>query len=352
MSVPIADKYRCLCPKCVDFHAHFLQKEVFNAGQPHSVSSCFGKNRMSLEDPYFERWLDPERQIADMDERGIDLAVLSSGDVLQARGWAEPDEEARLAALTNDECANWVARFPTRFLASAVLPLGGGADLALRELERVLPSGVRVINLPSNFRGAYLGDARFGEMWAAIRQHHLVAFIHPEGIRDPWFQDYSLWNSVGQSIEEVKVMSSLIYEGTLDRFPGLQIVMAHGGGYMPHYMGRLDRNVTDKPFTMKNISKKPSEYLKDFFYDSCVYDARTLELLVERVGIDRVVLGGDYPASLLDPIDFLEHARLSDNDRAQIAGGNATKLLSLARSERRGSPLAGDVRRDPEPTVS
>jgi aminocarboxymuconate-semialdehyde decarboxylase len=124
-------------------------------------------------------------------------------------------------------------------------------------------------------------------------------------------------------------MSSLIYEGVMDRFPGLKIVMAHGGGYMPHYMGRLDRNVTDKPYTARNLSKKPSEYLSDFYYDSCVYDPRTLEILVERVGIKRVVLGGDYPVAALDPIDFLDATALPDRDRAQIAGGNACQLLGI-----------------------
>jgi aminocarboxymuconate-semialdehyde decarboxylase len=329
MSVPIADKYRCLCPKCIDFHAHFLQRDSFEAGQPHSVSSCFGRNVLSLENPFFQKWLDPVLQIADMEEQGIDIHVLSSGDVLQARGWADPKEEARLAALVNDECASWVARFPSRFIPSAVLPLGD-MRLALHEFERVRGMGMRVVNMPSNFRGTYLGDARFSEFWAALLQHDCVAFIHPEGVTDTWFQDYALWNSIGQSIEEVKVMSSLIYEGTMDRHAGVKIVMAHGGGYMPHYMGRLDRNVTDKPFTTKNITKRPSEYLRDFFYDSCVYDPKTLELLVERVGIDRVVLGGDYPAALLDPLDFLETTCLGDEDRAKIAGGNAMQLLGLA----------------------
>ena len=124
-------------------------------------------------------------------------------------------------------------------------------------------------------------------------------------------------------------MSSLIYEGVMDRHRGVKVVMAHGGGYMPHYMGRLDRNVTDKPWTTKNLSKKPSEYLRDFYYDSCVYDPRTLELLVERVGADRVVLGGDYPVAAWDPIDFLDEAKaLTDQQRAAIAGGTAAALLA------------------------
>jgi aminocarboxymuconate-semialdehyde decarboxylase len=261
-------------------------------------------------------------------KNGLVLAALVfSHRLFHQREEAEPDRDSRHHNIQFNSPDHGV--FPTRLVPSAVLPLGD-MGRALHELERSLAMGMRVVNLPSSFRGAYLGDARFADLWAAIRQHELVAFIHPEGVTDMWFQDYALWNSIGQSIEEVKVMSSLIYEGTMDKHSGLKIVMAHGGGYMPHYMGRLDRNVTDKPFTTKNLSKKPSEYLTDFFYDSCVYDPRTLELLVERVGIDRVVLGGDYPAALLDPIDFLETTNLEDKDRAEIAGGNAMKLLGLA----------------------
>lgn len=329
MSGSVADKYRCFCPKCIDFHVHFIQKEAFELSNPHSVSSGFGKIRIPTDLPLCEKMLDPQLQIADMDERGIDVNILSSCDVMQSSHWAVPDEENRLAHLINDECTAWIASFPGRFMGSGVLPLGDMA-LALAELERVAAMGFRVVNLPSNYRGAYLGDARFLDMWHAIHERDMIAFVHPHGVEDMWFQDYSMWNSIGQSIEEVRTMSSLIYEGRMDQCKGIKIVMAHGGGYMPHYMGRLDRNVTDKPFTAANLTKLPSAYLSDFYYDSCVYDPRTLELLIERVGIDRIVLGGDYPAAALDPIDFLESVNLSDADRARIAGGNALTLLGLA----------------------
>lgn len=328
MSVETANRLRCFCPKCIDFHTHFLQRDVFAECQPHSVSTCFGKTSWSPDLPPIQRMFSPELQVRDMDIRGIDINVLTSADAVQSREWATPDEERRMTALVNDECARWVQLYPTRFISSAVLPLGD-MRMAAATIDWAVSTNVKVVQLPSNYRGDYLGKARFTDLFARIEDRGLIVFIHPEGIRDTWYQDYALWNSIGQSIEEVKVMSSLIYEGVMDRFPRLKVVMAHGGGYMPHYMGRLDRNVTDKPYTAKNLTKRPSEYLRDFYYDSCVYDARTLELLVERVGIDRVVLGGDYPAASLDPIDFLNRTGLADKDRAMIAGGNAIQLIGI-----------------------
>lgn len=319
-----APGWRALCPCCIDFHAHFIHREVFELAQPHSVSSCFGQRPLSADNPRFLGMLDPHRQVDDMAARGIDRHVISSADVVASRAWAEPAEEARQARLVNDMAADWVRRFPDRFVGTFVLPLGDMA-LALREMERAVAMGLRVANLPSNHRGSYLGEARYGEMWDAIEDQALVAFIHPDGVRDPWFQNHALWNSIGQSIEEVKVMSSLIYEGVMERHPGLRIVMAHGGGYMPYYMGRLDRNATYRPDTMRNLSKLPSHYLRDFHYDSCVYDPHTLALLVRCVGADRLVLGGDYPFGDADPVGGL--SALEPAQQAAVAGGNAVRLL-------------------------
>ena len=139
------------------------------------------------------------------------------------------------------------------------------------------------------------------------------------------------WNSIGQSIEEAKVMASLIYEGIVEAFPGLKIVMSHGGGYFPHYMGRMDRNVSNRPDSMANIKRKPSEYLRSFYYDTCVFDPAVLTALAQRVGADRLVMGSDYPVGEFDPKGFVQACpELRGEQAAMIVGGSAAKLLGLA----------------------
>ena len=191
----------------------------------------------------------PDVALQDMDRLGIDVSVLSTATVMQYTGWAEPKEQAELEARANDDIARWLAHSPDRFAGAFTLPLGD-MKLALRELERCTSElGMRVVNLPALAGDDYLGAPRFEPLWEAIHGQGLTAFLHPDGARDPWFQDYWMWNSIGQPIEEVKLLTSLILEGVLDRYEGLKIVVAHGGGFLPHYSGRLDRNVENQPET-------------------------------------------------------------------------------------------------------
>jgi aminocarboxymuconate-semialdehyde decarboxylase len=118
----------------------------------------------------------------------------------------------------------------------------------------------------------------------------------------------------------------------LEQLPGLRIVVSHGGGYLPHYFGRLDRNVTNMPDSVRNISRPPSAYLHDLYYDTCVYDVSILEALVDRFGPERIVFGSDYPVGDEDHTAFVRQARnLSADGFAAVAGGNAARLLGLAR---------------------
>jgi len=323
-------------PLTVDFHVHMLEPEVFRASTNRTVISGFGATPTAEPRPgtrnLMARIMDPAAEIEDMDARGIDVGVISSSTVLQGASWADPETDLKLCRRCNDQTADWVARYPQRFVGSFVLPLQD-IGRAMGELERAVRQlKLKVANISSGYNGVYMGDPHYREFWAAVRDLDVAVWIHPEGVRDPWFQRYALWNSLGQSIEETKVMASLIYEGVLTRYPGLKIVMAHGGGYFPHYLGRMDRNTANRPDTVKNTGgRPPSDFLRSFYYDTCVYDPQVLRALKERVGADRLVMGSDHPVGEKDPIGFVERCPgMTDADLALIAGGNAARLLGLA----------------------
>ena len=272
----------------------------------------------------------PDMALADMDRLGIDVSVISAITVMQNTAWAQGAEQAELERMSNDEIARWLEHAPGRFAGAFTVALSD-MDLALEELDRCsVELGMRVINLPAVAGEDYLGAPRFERLWDAILDKDLVAFIHPDGIRDPWFQDYWMWNSIGQPIEEVKVLTSLIVEGMLERHPGVKVVVAHGGGFLPHYSGRLDRIVTNQPEEMHNISRKPSEYLDDLYYDTCAYDKSVLDALLKRFGPERLVMGSDYPVGDKDPLGFVRAGEGVDGAAADaILGGTAEGLLGL-----------------------
>jgi aminocarboxymuconate-semialdehyde decarboxylase len=318
----------------VDFHVHMLEPEVFKASTNKTVFTGFGATPATAPRPGAQqlmgRMFDPKAEIEDMDARGIDMSVVSSSTVLQGTSWADPATDLELCRRCNDQAAAWVAQHPKRFAGSFVLPLQD-PKLALEELGRAAKTlGLKVANISSSYNGVYMGDPVYHPFWEMIQKLGVTVWIHPEGVRDPWFQRYALWNSAGQSIEESKVMASLIYEGVMTKFPELKVVMAHGGGYFPHYMGRLDRNTANRPDTVRNAGgKTPSTFLRSFYYDTCVYDPQVLKALLERVGADRLVMGSDYPVGEKDPVGWLRECGVAGEDLARIAGGNAARLLGL-----------------------
>jgi len=127
-------------------------------------------------------------------------------------------------------------------------------------------------------------------------------------------------------------MSSIIYSGLLDKFPKLKIVMAHGGGFLPYYAGRVDRAFAVRPETRANIKREPSAYMKRFYYDTVIYNPDMLGFLAAKVGAGRILMGSDYPVFLKDPdpVGFVKKAKgLTAAQRQGILGGTAAKLLKL-----------------------
>ena len=276
------------------------------------------------------RMSDLTDRIAKMDAMGVDIQVLTASLVHQGLEWADAQTSLRLARTTNDWIGNAVASQPDRLIGLGTLPLHV-PSLAVAELERcVRELGLRGVGISSTAGGLELGDPQLAPFWAKAEELGAVIYIHPGGNRDRRFKRFHLWNSVGQAFEEAMAVASLIYDGVLERHPELKICVSHGGGYMPYYMGRIDRNYVEKANTRVNMSKPPIEYLRMLYFDSCVYDRAVLAHLVEKVGADRVVLGSDYPVGEMKPVEFVRDTdALSDAQKDQIVSTNAATLLGL-----------------------
>jgi len=325
----------------IDFHAHVIEPEVYKQTIDHSAATGFGARPMGLPDKNSPMWnlfggmIDPKIQIRDMDQKGIDIGVISTSTVVQSTWWAEPKLAAELDRRANEGIAQWVEQYPDRFIGSFTLPMQD-IDIALKELDYAVSRlGLKIANVSSNTGGVYLGDPKSRPFWEAVRDRGVTVLIHPHGVSDPQFQKFALWNGVGQPIEETLVMASLIYEGIFETYPDAKVVIVHGGGYLPHYMGRLDRNVTAHPHSAQNLKRLPSEYLRCFYYDSCVYGPTVLEALIRRVGVDRVIFGTDYPFGEQDPVAGVAKCPdLPQADVEKIVSVTPAGILGVARKDR------------------
>jgi aminocarboxymuconate-semialdehyde decarboxylase len=277
------------------------------------------------------RMSDISDRIAKMDAMGVDVQVLSASLVHQGLDWADAQTSLRLARTTNDWIAKAVAAHPARFVGLGTLPLHM-PSLAVTELERCMGDlrlkGVAISTMAGVME---LGDPQLRPFWVKAEALDAVVYIHPGGNRDRRFKRFHLWNSVGQAFEEAMAISSLMYDGVLEAFPKLKICISHGGGYMPFYMGRIDRNYLEKANTRVNMSKPPIDYLRMLYFDSCVYETAVLKHLVDKVGANRVLLGSDYPVGETKPIEFVTDTEaLSTAQKERILSTNAATLLRLA----------------------
>jgi aminocarboxymuconate-semialdehyde decarboxylase len=328
-------------PRAIDFHAHIIVPEVYAVAAEHNIFSELPTDPGVTDEmrdaikgragQVLGRMSDLTERIAKMDAMGIEVQVLSASLVHQGLEWADAQTSLRLARTTNDWISRAVAANPARFAGLGTMPLHV-PSLAVAELERCMRDlGLKGVAISTTAGGMELGDPALRPFWEKAEALGAVVYIHPGGNRDRRFKRFHLWNSVGQAFEEAMAISSLMYDGVLDAFPRLKICISHGGGYMPYYMGRIDRNYLEKANTRVNMSKPPLDYLRTLYFDSCVYEKSVLQHLVDKVGADQVLLGSDYPVGEVKPIEFVrETSALSDVQKDKIVGANAAALLGLS----------------------
>ena len=273
-----------------------------------------------------------EKRLADMDVMGIDVQAISPAPV-QMYYWTEPDLGLATARAVNDNIADIVGRHPDRFVGLGTVPFQA-PELAVRELERLVRSlGLRGIEISSNVAGADFSEPRFRPIFAKCEELGVVLFMHPSGFTDGRrLGDHYFSNVIGIPLESTIAVHHLIFGGVLEAYPGLKLVIAHGGGYLPGYSGRIDHAAAARPDCCEHIHEDPTVYLKRLHFDTMVFTHHQLEYLVRQYGPDHVLMGTDYPYDMgeTDPIGFIEGSRaLSDDERRLIFGGNAARLLGI-----------------------
>jgi aminocarboxymuconate-semialdehyde decarboxylase len=271
-------------------------------------------------------------RFADMDAMGVDLQVLSPAPN-QYYYWADVDLGRAVVRTINEHIASLVAAHPGRLLGLGSVALQH-PELCIEQLEHCIGTlGLRGVEISSQVGGLEIADPKFERFWARCAELGCVVFLHPLGTTlgervRPWY----LSNHLGQPLEHTIAISHLIFGGVLDRHPGLKLFAGHGGGYLASCIGRADHAWQHRA-DAHSCARPPSEYLRKLWYDTVVYRPQALRHLAAEVGIDRLIVGTDYP---YDMGDYRVHelvdgvAEFTDQERAAILGGNAMRLLGLS----------------------
>jgi aminocarboxymuconate-semialdehyde decarboxylase len=247
------------------------------------------------------------------------------------RYWAEPALARTLSRTINEAVAAHCDAGRGRLFGLGTLPLQH-PDLAVGELEYAMGDlGLRGVSVSTNVAGRELADPAFDLVWASAAACGAVVFIHPWGCTlGSRLGAHFLGNTFGQPVETALALSHLIFGGTLDRHPGLRLLAAHGGGFLPTYIGRSDQAWAVRP-DAQGCREAPSSYLRRIWFDALVYTPEATRHLVEAVGADKVVLGTDYPFDMgvSNPVERAAGAALPAADLNAVLSGNARTLFSL-----------------------
>jgi aminocarboxymuconate-semialdehyde decarboxylase len=308
--------------KTIDVHAHCVIPEAY---------ALLGLKVQDHRGPGIDE-VGP-RRIAEMDAQGIDMEALS---INPAWYRAERDVVTRVIEIQNERLAEFCGRYPDRFVAFASVALQF-PDLAVQQLEEgVKKLGLRGAAVGASVAGEEFSDPKFHPFWAKAEELGVLIFIHPQSTPDlakrlkgnGW-----LANTIGNPLDTTIALSHLIFEGTLDRFPRLKICSAHGGGFLPSYAARSDNSLRVAPDmdTGVKLKKKPTEYLKQMYYDTLVFTSEALRHLAAEVGVSQLVIGTDHPIPWQDKsIDhILKAPGFSDADRRKMLSETAAKLLKI-----------------------
>jgi aminocarboxymuconate-semialdehyde decarboxylase len=336
----------------IDFQAHVFPPEylaemkrldgavILEEPDPHSGMSYFYDKKLKcrINTATFQGQ-DIERRLEHMDELGIDLHVLT----IPAPGADryEGEDAIKMARVANDAIAAICKRHPRRFIGFFTLP-SCDVQASLHELERsVNELGLKGFGCFANLNGRPLDREELFPLYERLAEYKLPVYIHPTAPLATEVVGIDIMPTLifGWAFDSTVAMTRLVYGRVLERFPGINFVVADVGGVLAFFAQRAINIYTGRTEEIRRrygLNENPLDTFRRFYVDTADHPATTLRCVKDFFGAGRMVLGTNYPygpqegrllvKNSLAAIDGLE---LSAGDKAKILGGNAAAILGL-----------------------
>jgi aminocarboxymuconate-semialdehyde decarboxylase len=326
----------------IDVHAHVLPKDWPNLAEKYGddrfpvVHHDGDRHRIYREGKFFREigpktW-DPGLRIADYGRFGVQVQVISTVPVMFSY-WAKGHQALELHRFLNEHVAELCRAHPRHYVGLGTVPLQS-PTLAIQELERCIEVlGLAGVQIGSHVNDWNLDAPELFPFFEAAADLGAAVLVHPWDMmgRESMPKYWLPW-LVGMPAEQARAACCLIFGGVLERLPRLRICLAHGGGSFPFTIGRIEHGFRMRPdLVATDNPHNPRLYLKRLYFDSCVHDPLALRHLIEIVGVERIMLGTDYPFPLgeQEPGSHIEQLRLDERDRERLLHGTALEWLGM-----------------------
>lgn len=293
-----------------DVHTHFIPSEVMDWlkenqnliqakwNKRDTAKAEFLSVKGNWEFELKEAFINADLYLKEQKKAGVTHSLVSPIPQLFLYEW--PAEiTGELATVYNNSLSDWVMNHPQKLSALATIPLNR-PDQAAAELERAMDKGLRGAIVASSWSGNQLSDSRFTPFWEAANRRKAIIFVHPLLCTDERLNRRMMPNLIGVPRETTVAATDLMLSGILDTYPDVKILLAHGGGFLPYQVGRLNKGFEKWKAVSGPLIYSPWQYVKQFWYDTVLWNAEGLQYLIDLVGEDRVVPGTDYPFDLCD----------------------------------------------------
>ncbi|MEX2462579.1 MAG: amidohydrolase family protein [Paenibacillaceae bacterium] len=293
-----------------DVHTHFIPPQAMQWIQEHknSIQAKWIKKDPAKaeflsvngiwEFELKEAFVNPQLYLNEQEKVGIMHSLISP--IPQLFLYDFPTDITReLSSVYNDGLIEWVKLHKARLSALATLPMND-PEMAAAELERVMDQGLKGAIIGSSWSGNVLSHHKFTSFWEAANGRKAIVFVHPLLCSDPRLNQRMMPNLIGVPWETTVCATDILLSGLMDRYPKVKIMLAHGGGFLPYQIGRLEKGYEKWKVVSGQMQDSPLETAKRFWYDSVLWNPEALRYLVDMVGEKRVVPGTDFPFDLCE----------------------------------------------------